>query len=576
MQTALFQSMQPDLASLERYTSLKAKLASFLRRQMQQMEKVEQAEDLKDALEDLFAALAADCFRLAVLGQFKRGKSSLMNAILGKALLPTGVLPLTSVVTTIKYGPKAQAIIEKEGLLLPKQIEFSQLAEYITEKGNPSNEQKVRRAEIELPLPFLRRGVEFVDTPGVGSSIAANTAATREFLPKCDAALFVTGADAPLNEAELDFLCEVGEAAPQIFFIINKIDAISPSERQEVAEFCAAAVKKRLGRDLPIFAVSARQGLLAKDEGSEEEYAQSGIKALEEDLAKFLAKRRSKVMLIKLSKKAQDIWQQFLALGVAEDDGLGLELQSFEKILRGEIDLPQKSIILPQAPALSEHLVHTISEDGWLGEAAWHTTGCPICQHLSDTCFAFFRQWQYALEKDAAARQEFVSGGGYCQMHTWQFVNILSPYAASLIYSDLAQNVVLQMKKKLSDGEKDIANLVIDKEHCSICAMLEEEQAKCLKELSESLLQEAGRVRYFASQGICLNHLHKLLPLISDSSFSKALIEHAASYLAQAVEDMQTFALKHEAIAHKRENIEEKDAYYRAVTRLAGSAKQSL
>lgn len=574
MDTVLYAPLQPDLAALERYMQLKAHFAELLRREQLLFDAQQAAPELQDGLATLFATLAADHFKLAVLGQFKRGKSSLMNAVLGRQLLPTGILPLTSVVTTVQYGPAAKAIIEKEGLLLPKEIAFAELPQYITEKGNPSNVQKVKKAMLELPLAFLRRGVQFIDTPGIGSAIAANTAATYDFLPQCDGAIFVTGADAPLNSTELSFLQEVVAYAPQIFFVINKIDTVPAAQRTELGEFCAAAVERTLGRAQSIFAVSAQQGLEAKLTEDSAEYAVSGIKSFEEALASFLATQRSRIVLLKLVRQASEFLAQLEAPAVAELTKLQEELHELQLILQDEKNLPPAQIIMPSSPQLEEQLIQKLVPKT-MPEQAWQTTGCPVCQHLSDLSFNFFRQWQYTLEKDAAAQQEFVASGGYCQLHTWQFINLLSPYAASLAYSALTQNIVLQLQQRLAKQENTLAGLAMDKEHCPICQMLRQAEQDYLVDLAKQLSTAAGQQRYLQSQGICLHHLQQLLQLV-DVQLRPQLLEHAAAYLAQTVEDMQSFALKHEAIAHKRENIEEKDAYYRAAVHLVGSAKICL
>jgi ribosome biogenesis GTPase A len=156
--------------------------------------------------QELMTKLAEDRFTLAVVGQFKRGKSSLMNAIIGRELLPTGVLPLTSAITILKYGPAEKLTIQRDGDIFPEQPPVNMLAAYVTEQGNPGNQRKVKAAVLEEPIPFLRRGLEFVDTPGVGSAILANTETTYALLPECDAVVFVTGVDGPLTEAEMDFL----------------------------------------------------------------------------------------------------------------------------------------------------------------------------------------------------------------------------------------------------------------------------------------------------------------------------------------------------------------------------------
>jgi predicted GTPase len=155
------------------------------------------------------ARLAEDRFNLAIVGQFSRGKSSLMNALLGSEKLPTGILPLTSVITTVTYGETEKVLLQREGWTFPQEIQLNQLAEYVTQGQNPGNEKRVVLAEVQLPNELLRLGVHFVDTPGVASAIAANTRTTRQFLPEADAAILVTSFESPMTEAEMEFLHEV-------------------------------------------------------------------------------------------------------------------------------------------------------------------------------------------------------------------------------------------------------------------------------------------------------------------------------------------------------------------------------
>lgn len=112
-------------------------LAEFLRKHVGERE--------AEACRRLMAKLAEDCFSLAVVGQFKRGKSSLMNAIIGRDILPTGVPPLTSAITVLKYGPKEKLTILEEGAV-PEEAPVSSLAEYVTERGNPGSRKKMARA----------------------------------------------------------------------------------------------------------------------------------------------------------------------------------------------------------------------------------------------------------------------------------------------------------------------------------------------------------------------------------------------------------------------------------------------
>ncbi len=271
-------------------------LAEFLRTRLGERE----AEECRQ----LMVKLAEDRFVLAVVGQFKRGKSSLMNAIIGRDLLPTGVLPLTSAVTVLKYGPKERLTITKEGATYPEEVPLSSLAEYVTEKGNPGNKKKVACACLELPLPFLRRGLEFVDTPGIGSAIEANTATTYGFLPRSDAVIFVTSVESPLTRAETDFLESIRGHVRKIFFVVNKIDFVGEKEQQEILHFISEALKHRTGAEnVRIFPLSSTLGLTTLLAGKEESYAQSGVKALQEALSSFLSSEKGNVLLVSVLDK---------------------------------------------------------------------------------------------------------------------------------------------------------------------------------------------------------------------------------------------------------------------------------
>jgi tRNA U34 5-carboxymethylaminomethyl modifying GTPase MnmE/TrmE len=295
--------MDSDLSRFKHYTRSKQAvarevraLATFLQKHVGERE----AEECRQWL----VKLAEDRFTLAVAGQFKRGKSSLINAIIGRDILPTGVLPLTSVITVLRYGPTDRLTILKEGSLYPEEVPISRLAEFVTENGNPGNVKKVAHASLELPSQFLRNGLEFVDTPGIGSTIEANTATTYGFLPQSDTVIFVTSVDTPLSGAETDFLRSVREHVRRIFFVVNKIDLVSANERQQVLDFISGMLIHETGaQDIRVFPISSTMALESKLSGNTEKFAESGLKALQEALSDFLLNEKSSTLLISVLDK---------------------------------------------------------------------------------------------------------------------------------------------------------------------------------------------------------------------------------------------------------------------------------
>src|SRR5579883_1689257 len=286
--------------SLRHYTLVKQEVAAAVRATKQFFQEHGAQEEV-ERCQELVVQLAEDRFNLAVVGQFKRGKSTLMNAVLGSDLLPTGLLPLTSAITTLCYGSKERVVLRRKGWTLEQEVPMTELAEYITERGNPGNEKGLIEARIELPLPFLRRGLHFIDTPGIGSARQENTATTYAFLPQMNAVIFVTSVDAPLSEAEERFLLDIRGQVRQLFIVANKMDMLGIPERQEVLDYIQTHVEHLLGAGKPhISLLSARDGLTAKLNRDEAGLHRSGLALFEQILATFLAEKQGRTFLVSL------------------------------------------------------------------------------------------------------------------------------------------------------------------------------------------------------------------------------------------------------------------------------------
>lgn len=268
--------------------------------------------DFARSFDSIASDLREERFRLAVLGGFKRGKSTLINALLGRAVLPTGVVPLTSVITSLRFGEAEGAEIRfMNGKRLVTEIQ--NLPEFITERGNPENRKSVAEAVVTVDSPFLSEELVVVDTPGIGSTNIRNTKTTEEFLFNIDAGIFVIGVDPPISQNEIEFLEKVMKNTSKIFFALNKIDYMEREEIEESLEFSRGVIAKVLGTDgIRLYPISTRKALEARMNGDTGGYEDSGLPVLENDLSEFLWNGKGMAILDSVRRKARRLAEELL------------------------------------------------------------------------------------------------------------------------------------------------------------------------------------------------------------------------------------------------------------------------
>ncbi len=219
------------------------------------------AAGVADEAHSLAQRAAEGRFYVACVGQFKRGKSTLLNALVGDRILPTGTVPVTSVVTILRHGDRAMIRLRQSGMPW-LEIAREDLPDYVSEERNPGNAKGVLAVEVFLPSPLLASGLCFVDTPGLGSVFEANSEATREFVPHIDAALAVFGADPPISGEETALILEIARQVETFVFVMNKADRVSDEECEEAAAFAERVLSQKLGRPVErVFRVSALERL---------------------------------------------------------------------------------------------------------------------------------------------------------------------------------------------------------------------------------------------------------------------------------------------------------------------------
>ena len=248
------------------------------------------------ALKKAEQKLDEEQFNLVIVGQFKRGKSTFINALLSDTIVPSSILPLTSIVTIIQYSDTKKAVVK----FLDNHdetIEISEIEKYVTEKHNPENKLQVKEVYVYHPSEFLKKGVRIIDTPGIGSVFKHNTDVAYNFLPYCDAAVFLMSPDPPLGEAEIEFLKNVKVYTEKFFFVLNKIDIVSEDELDEVVDFNKNLLKEYTeAEDIKIYPISARNALKAKLNKDKNLLETSKIPQIEQALNEFIAKERMNII----------------------------------------------------------------------------------------------------------------------------------------------------------------------------------------------------------------------------------------------------------------------------------------
>lgn len=306
--------------------------------------------------------LDARTFNLVVVGQFKRGKTTLINALIGENLLPVGAVPLTSIVTVLAYGETlAVKVLYEDGR--EEQISRDRLPEYVTERGNPNNAKGVREVEVTYPSPWLKAGVRLVDTPGIGSVYEHNTDVALRFLPKADAVLLILSVEQPVSQGEREFMRRVAEHAAKVFVLLNKADLLAESELPESIEFARSAISGALAGGAALLAISGRLAIEAQATGSQEALRRSGLPALSEALGRFLSREKEKVLAASLARKlsrlvsqarfAREVELKALATPLEE---LGRKLERFEARKKELLAARDEHAILVRGE--SERLLH--------------------------------------------------------------------------------------------------------------------------------------------------------------------------------------------------------------------------
>jgi len=214
---------------------------------------------IRGFMESCCAALERAVLSIGVLGRFKAGKSSFLNHLIGRELLPVGVIPVTAVVTDLTGGETDSVEVRfRDGADL--RISLNEIAQYVSEVENPDNAKGVIAVSARVPELSRFGGIRLFDTPGLESVFAHNTEASLGWAPNVDIALVAVAVDPPLSQQDIILIRKLLDYTPRVAILLTKFDLLSRPEQDQVLEFVRTQLARNIGEAIEVYPYSTRAG----------------------------------------------------------------------------------------------------------------------------------------------------------------------------------------------------------------------------------------------------------------------------------------------------------------------------
>ena len=266
------------------------------------------------AFTDKIKALGCGIFRLLVMGEIKKGKSSFINAFLGvKNLVPVASDIATSTVFQIHYGKEIgyRVFFEKATGKTPLRIDAAEIASYGTEDGNPGNEKQVSFIDVSYPSPLLKTGLVLIDTPGLGGLYKEHKKITWNYVPKADAVFFVTDSvESPIGIEEIAHLQTVLNITSHLYFVQTKASSVDKEARALRRKNNLSILSKALNmpeESIPYFIVDSLRKFSADETMNEKKLVRSGYPELMSYINDRLLKQKHSLLAARAARLAAPI-----------------------------------------------------------------------------------------------------------------------------------------------------------------------------------------------------------------------------------------------------------------------------
>ena len=325
-----------------------------------------------ESLEKVSSRLQNHVFRVGIMGEFKRGKSTVINSLLGQEVVPADIMPCSATLNRIVWDAVPHAQInfkpdESGRTPRPKDVSVEELSGYVTKLTSESEEQAsmVEDAVVYYPCKFCQDGVEIIDTPGLNDDERMDKI-SESVIPMLDAIIMVVVPGSPFGISEANFVRNkiMTSDLSRLIFIVNKIDTIRPKDRQRCVDGIREKIEKTIlekaasmyGKDskeyktaqsklggIRIYSISAADALDGKLEGDDELLNGSGMPEFEEALTKLLTEERGMLELAPTVNAVVSKIKEADETIVMRSNAMNMEQEKFEQMQKEAIEKIKKS-----------------------------------------------------------------------------------------------------------------------------------------------------------------------------------------------------------------------------------------
>jgi len=439
-------------------------------------------------------------FKVLVLGEFKRGKSTFINSLLRQAVLPAYSTPTTAIINEVKWGETPKALLHYRHsdteIIPPQEIPIDEIESYVTiqdfnQSAAELQDSQYEKVELFWPLELCRQGVEIIDSPGLNENVVRQQI-TMDYLGQVDAILFVlTCLQLGPSQSEKNVIDQLHDYQHQdIFFICNFFNNVQEKEKQRTTNHALSQFSKFTNLEQNgIFFITASEALEGYQENNQDKLQKSGIQKVEQNLAQFLTKEKGRIKIQRSQKvlrdsmiRARDVIPEREAMLQTDVKTLEARYAAAQDSLN-KLERDRQNIILKISNTRSDlkDLVQSKARDFFEQSAKkvdiWvdkYQVKAPI-KLLSTDVF----QIENAVKRIVDEVTKFLSSKVEAELKIWQ-KDVLQPFLSSRLsdltndLDDKAQNFVTQVdatKMQIITGSTEIKLDNIQVQGAKISAM---------------------------------------------------------------------------------------------------------